>query len=103
MILLRIGKTSSQSISVKRIGRKGPMVPSVGISPRPGETLIVIEKNPVIANESKLIGIKQELRGTDMHAARIFVTYVKVTGKTAMLVVCGEFPAINFTFPVVKG
>src|SRR5947208_12467595 len=38
-----------------------------------------------------------------MHSARIFVTNVKVTGEPAMLVVRSKFPAVNFTFPVIKG
>src|SRR5438477_939398 len=103
MILLRVSKAAAQSISVERIGRKSPIVPSVSDSTRSGETLIVIEKDPVIANVVKFIGIEQELRGTNVHTSRVFVANVKVTGEPAMLVVGGEFPAVNFTFTVVKG
>src|SRR5258707_9729572 len=98
MILLRVGKAAAQSIPIKCVGGKSPIVPSVCYSGGAGETLVVIKKNPVITNVGKLAGIKQELCGTDMHSARIFVPDVKVTGEPAMLVVGGEFPAVNFTF-----
>ena len=55
MILLGVGEAASQSISVERVGGKGPIVPSVGYSARPGETLIVVEKDPVILDEGKFI------------------------------------------------
>src|SRR5882724_5199351 len=63
----------------------------------------MIEKNPVIADIVKFIGIEQELRGTNVHTSRVFVPNVKITGNPAMLVVGGEFPAVNFAFSVVKG
>src|SRR6266513_5862738 len=103
MILLRVGKAAAQPIPIKCVGGKTPVIPAIGDSGGAGEPLIVIEEDPVISNVGKLVGIKQELRGTDMHSARIFVTNVKVTGEPAMLVVGGEFPAVNFTFSVVKG
>src|SRR6185312_8724552 len=103
MVLLRIGEASSQSISIKRVGGKSPIVPGVGNSTRPSDSLIVVEKDPVIFDVGKFIRIEEELRRANMHAPRIFVTYIEVTGEPAVLVVCGKFAAINFTFPVVKG
>src|SRR5205814_7036963 len=50
MILLRVGKAAPQSIPIKCVGGKTPVVPAIGDPGRVGEALIVIEEDPVIAN-----------------------------------------------------
>src|SRR5207248_4252195 len=44
MILLRVGKAAPQSIPIKRVGGKTPVVPAIGDPGRAGEALIVIEE-----------------------------------------------------------
>src|SRR5207248_1939215 len=103
MILLGVGKAAPQPIPIKCVGGKSPIVPGVCYSGGAGETLVVIEEDPVISKLAKPTGIKQELCGTKMHSAGIFVTNVKVTGEPTVLVVRSKFPAVNFTFTVIKG
>src|SRR5204863_5569993 len=85
------------------VGGNAQVVRAIGDPARAGETLVVIEEYPVVANVGKFVRIEEKLRGANMHTSRVFVANVKVTGEPAMLVVGGEFPAVNFTFSVVKG
>src|SRR5260370_41876216 len=103
MILLRVSKAAAQTISIKCVGGKSPIVPGVCYSAGAGETLVVIKKNPVIANVVKFIGIEQELRGTNVHTSRVFVTDIQIAGKTVVLIIGSKFPAVTFAFAIVKG
>src|SRR5882757_2797556 len=55
MVLLSVGKTSAQSVSIKSVDGQFPVVPSVGDASRTGETLIVVEEHPVLLDVGELI------------------------------------------------
>ena len=57
-VLLRVGETAAQSVAIKPIDSRLPIVPSVGNPSRAGEALIVVEKDPVLRDVRELIGIK---------------------------------------------
>ena len=86
MVLLSIGKTSAQSVSIKSVDGQSPIVPRVGNAGRPGETLIVIEEDPVFLDVSKLIRIEKKLRRADIRPARPFVSDIQVRGERAAIV-----------------
>jgi hypothetical protein len=86
MIFLRIGKTSPQTVAVESVDRRSPILPCVGNTGRTGETLIVIEEDPVLPNVIELIAIEQKLRGADVRTARPSVGRVQVGGESAFVI-----------------
>ena len=103
MILLGVGKATPQPIAIEGVSGKSPVVPAVGDSGRAGETLIVIEEDPVVANVSELIRIEEELRRTNMHATRVFVADIQIAGKTLVLIVGGKFATVYLTLAIIEG
>src|SRR6266498_547448 len=58
MILHRVGKTAPQSIAVKSIDGRSPIVPRIGDPGGTGEALIVVEEDPVLFDVGELIRIE---------------------------------------------
>ena len=58
MVLLRVGETAAQSVTIKPIDRRSPVLPRVRNTAGTGETLIVIEKDPVVADVIKFIPVE---------------------------------------------
>src|SRR5437660_5371818 len=90
-----VGEASPKPSSVEKISRRFPVVPSVGSAGCGGPSLVVIEKHPVFVDEGKLIWIKQKLRRAHVDAARPFPTHISIGRERTMVVVRGEFTAVN--------
>ena len=58
VVLLSIGKSSAQSVPIESVDGQSPIVPRVGNTGGTGETLIVIEEDPVFPDVSELIRIE---------------------------------------------
>ena len=58
MILHRVGEPAPQSIAVKSINGRFPIVPHIGDPSGTGETLIVVEEDPVLFDVGELIRIE---------------------------------------------
>ena len=58
MILLRIGETAPQSVAVKSIDGRSPIVPRIGDPGGTGEALIVVEEDPVPFDVGELVRIE---------------------------------------------
>ena len=101
-ILHRVGKSAAQAVPVKSVDRRFPIIPSVGNAGRTGETLIVVEENPVVADVGELIGIEEELRGADLRPTGPFVAGVYVSGERTVVVAGSNFAAIDFTALVIE-
>ena len=70
MVLLCVGETAAQSIPIKPIDRRSPVLPRERNTAGTGETLVVVEKDPVLADLIKFVPIEKELSGAHTRAAR---------------------------------
>src|SRR5882762_7487753 len=92
---LGVGETASKSASVKKIARDFPVVPGVGSADSGGPSLIVIEKDPMFVDERILGGVEKKLGRAPMDAAGPFPGDVAIGGPGTVIVVGGEFAAVN--------
>src|SRR4030095_582894 len=102
MVLHRVGETATQSIAVKSVDCRIPIVPSIGDPGGASEALIVIEKNPVLFDVSNLVRIEKKLRRADVRSARPFVSDVQIGGERPVIVAAGQLPTVNLAALVVE-
>ena len=68
IVLLRVSETAAQSIAIKPVDRRSPVLPRVRNAGGAGETLIMIEKDPVLPDVIEFVPVEKELGGTDVRA-----------------------------------
>src|SRR5450759_1020732 len=102
MVLLGVRKTAAQSVPIKSIDSRFPIVPRIGDPGRTGEALIVIEEDPVLLDVGELIRIEKKLCRTDVRAARPFVGRIQIRDEATAVIVCGEFTSVNLPALVIE-
>ena len=100
--LLSIGKTLAQPVAIESVDSRLPVLPRVGNAGRAGETLIVIEEDPVLLDVGELIRIEKKLRRADVRSARPFVGRIQIRGEAALVIVRREFASVNFATLVIE-
>jgi len=58
MALLGVGEAATQSVSIESVDARSPVLPCVGNAGRACETLIVVQKDPVLLDEGELIRVE---------------------------------------------
>src|SRR5882724_9120837 len=102
MVLLGVGETAPQSVSVKPVDRRLPILPCVGDPGRTGEALIVIEEDPVLFDVGELIRIEKKLCGADVRAASPLIGRIQIRGESTLVIVCCEFASVNLAALVIE-
>src|SRR5262249_53913471 len=102
MTLVGIGETGGQSVSVEPVNGAPPIIPRIRNTSRAGETLIVVEKDPVVSNVIEFVPAEEKLRGTDVGSARPSVSGVEIGRERTLIVVCGKFGSVNLAALVVE-
>src|SRR5438309_7012578 len=102
MVLLGVGETASQSVSVKPVDGRLPILPCVGDPGRTGEALIVIEEDPVLFDVGELSRIEKKLCGADVRAASPLIGRIQIGGKPTRVIVCREFASVNLAALVIE-
>ena len=101
-VLHGVGKSAAQTVAVEPINRGLPVIPSVGNARRPGESLIVVEENPVVADVGQLIAIEKKLPGADLGSAGPFVAGVQISREWTVIITGTNLAAVYFTALVIE-
>lgn len=64
MKALSISEATAQTVAVKRVRRKAPVLPAVSHPRRAGDPLVLIERDRVVADVGELIRIEEKLRNS---------------------------------------
>src|SRR5437764_492231 len=102
MILLGVCKTAAQPVAVKSVDGRFPIIPCVGNAGGAGETLIMVEEDPVLVDVSELIRIEEKLCRAHVAAARPFIGRIQIRGEPTLIIVCREFASVNLTALVIE-
>src|SRR4030095_4897908 len=86
MVFLRVGKTATYPVAIQSVNPCAPIFPGIGNTGRTGETLIVIEEDPVFSDVIELIAIEEKLRRAHVRAACPSVSGVQIGGEPTFVI-----------------
>ena len=100
--LIRVRKAASQAAAIEDVSIDGSVFISVRGAGRNRVTLIMIQEDPVVASESKLVRAEKELAGNNIFAGSAFETEIGIGAKASLGVVRRNLGAILISFGIVK-
>ena len=93
----------SQTASVKEVARELPVLPGVSRADRGSPSLVMIEEDPMFVHERVLGGIEKKLGRAPMNAASPLPTNISIGRERTVIVVGGEFTAVNPAAFIIEG
>src|ERR1700730_7282497 len=99
---IRVGKATSQSAAIKDVSINRSVFVSVRGARGQGIALIMVQENPVVANEGESIRCKQELAGINLRSRSAFEAKISVGIESPLGVVGGDFDTILVSLGIVK-
>src|ERR1700730_2180010 len=99
---IRVRKATSQAAAIKEVSVDRGVFVSIRSARRYGVTLIMVQEDPVIANEGESVRCEKELTRNNLFSRSAFETKIGVGIESAQRVVSGDLEAILVSFGVVK-
>ena len=97
-----IRKPASQAAAIYKIRINCGVFAGIGSAGRNRIPLIMVQENPVVANEGEFIGAKKELTRDYLLSRRAFEGKIGVGIESALSIICGHFDTILISSGVVE-